>query len=297
MIAVDGLTKHFGGVTAVRDLSFEVEPGAVTGFIGPNGAGKTTTMRMILGLDRPSSGRAVVNGTSYASLANPTSVVGAVLDPNAMHKGRTVRTHLRWCARAAGIPAARIDDVLGQVGLGHADGRRIGALSLGMRQRLAIAVALLGRPSVLILDEPLNGLDPAGIVWIRGLLKDVAADGGTVFVSSHLMNEMQETADQVVLIAAGRLVACLGMGELLARASGTVRVAGDGVGNLRVPFEREGATVREDHDGALAVQGLDSRAIGRIALHQGVALEELSAQQGGLERAFLEMTSPTEATK
>ena len=297
MITVDGLTKRFGAVTAVLDLSFEVAAGAVTGFIGPNGAGKSTTMRMILGLDRPTSGRALVNGMEYATLRSPAHVVGAVLDPNAVHRGRTARAQLRWAAKAAGVPAHRSDEVLEQVGLAHAASRRIGALSLGMKQRLAIGVAILGRPSVLILDEPLNGLDPEGIVWMRGLLKNAAAAGGTVLISSHLMNEMQETADQVVLIAGGRLVASLGMEELVTRASGVVRVVGEDVGRLRAQLADEGATVSVGPDGRLDVRGVDSRAIGRMALDLHVVLDELSPERGGLEQTFLELTAPGEQVR
>ncbi len=291
MIMVDALTKRFGAVAAVHNLSFEVEDGTVTGFIGPNGAGKSTTMRMILGLDRPTSGRALVNGMEYARLKSPAHMVGAVLDPNAMHKGRTARAHLRWAAKAAGASGSRPDEVLEQVGLSYAASRRIGAHSLGMRQRLAIGVALLGRPSVLILDEPLNGLDPVGIVWMRGLLKNIAAEGGTVLISSHLMNEMQETADHVVLIAAGRLVASLGMEELLSRASGVVRVVGEDVGRLGSQLVREGATVRVGPDGRLNVTGIDSRSIGRMALELRVVLDELSPEYGGLEQTFMNLTS------
>ena len=229
----------------------------------------------------------------YARLSRPTAVVGAVLDPNAMHKGRTARAHLRWAAKAAGVPASRSDEVLEQVGLARATSRRIGALSLGMRQRLAIGVALLGRPSVLILDEPLNGLDPEGIVWMRGVLTDIAAAGGTVLISSHLMNE-QETADHVVLIAAGRLVASLGMEELVTGASGVVRVAGADLGSLPARLTGEGATVSVASDGRLDVSGIGSRAIGRIALELGVVLDELSPDRGGLEQTFLDLTSTLE---
>jgi ABC-2 type transport system ATP-binding protein len=232
-----------------------------------------------------------VDGVEYGALRSPATTVGAVLDPNAVHKGRTARQHLRWAAKAAGVPAARPGEVLEQVGLAHAGTRRIGALSLGMRQRLAIGVALLGRPSVLILDEPLNGLDPEGIVWMRGLLKGVAAKGGTVLISSHLMNEMQETADQVVLIAAGRLVASLGMEALVTRASGVVRVAGEDVARLRGPLVSRGATVLEAPDGVLDVSGVDARTIGRIALELQVVLDELSPERSGLEETFLELTA------
>jgi ABC-2 type transport system ATP-binding protein len=251
-------------------------------------------MRMILGLDRPTSGRALVNGQEYTRLESPAHQVGAVLNPDAMHQGRTVRAHLRWAAKAAGVPAVRPDEVLEQVGLAPAAALRIGTCSLGMKQRLAIGVALLGRPSVLILDEPLNGLDPQGIVWMRGLLEDVAAEGGTVLISSHLMNEMQETADQVVLIAAGRLVATLEMAELVTRASGVVRVVGEDVGRLSAPLVGEGARVQVGPDGALDVRGLDSRSIGRIALELHVVLDELSPERGGLEQTFMELTSTRE---
>lgn len=294
MITVDGLTKRFGAVTAVEDLNFEVEPGAVTGFVGPNGAGKSTTMRMILGLDKPSSGRALVNGEEYAALPAPAQTVGAVLNPHAVRKSRTVRSHLRWASKAAGVAPARIDTVLEQVGLGGAASKRIGALSLGMRQRMAIGVALLGRPSVLILDEPLNGLDPEGIIWMRTLLGDIAAEGGTVLVSSHLMNEMQETADHVVLIADGRLVASLGMGELKARTSGVTRVAGDGIASLREPLTRQGATVTDGADGALTVSGVDARTIGRTARDLRVSLAELTPERSGLEQTFMALTTKGE---
>ena len=233
MITVDALTKRFGTVTAVHDLSFEVAAGAVTGFIGPNGAGKSTTMRLILGLDRPTSGRALVNGMEYAAAQGPCAHGGGGARPERHAQGSDGASAPSMGGQSRGCPGAPYREVLEQVGLAHAASRRIGALSLGMKQRLAIGVALLGRPSVLILDEPLNGLDPEGIVWMRGLLENVAAKGGTVLISSHLMNEMQETADHVVLIAAGQLVANLGMEELVTRASGVIRVVGEDVGSLR----------------------------------------------------------------
>lgn len=295
MITVDALTKRFGPVEAVHELSFTVATGTVTGFIGPNGAGKSTTMRMILGLDRPTSGRALIDGTDYAKMAAPAAVVGAVLDPGAVQKGRTARAHLGWAARAVGVASTRVDEVLEQVGLGRAGGRRIRDLSLGMRQRLAVGVALLGEPSVLVLDEPLNGLDPEGIIWMRGLLRELAARGGTVLLSSHLMNEMQETADHVILIDSGRLVADLDMDELVSRASGIVRVAGEQATALREPLERAGATVTTGPDRVLSVRGIDSRTIGRIALDARVALDELSPERSGLERTFMELTAAKEA--
>lgn len=291
MITVERLTKRFGSVAAVDDVSFEVAGGRITGFIGPNGAGKSTTMRVILGLDRATSGRALVNGREFARVPAPAQTVGAVLDPNAMHRGRTARAHLGWAARAAGVAASRVDDVLTQVGLDAAAGRRIGELSLGMRQRLAIGVALLGRPSVLILDEPLNGLDPEGIVWMRGVLREVADGGGTVFLSSHLMNEMEETADHVVLIAAGKLVASLPMAELVAQASGAIRVVADDVEALRSPLRGAGATVGDTTDGALLVTGVEPRTVGRLALEHGVVLGELRRERSGLEHAFLSLVA------
>lgn len=295
MITVEALTKRFGSVEAVHQLSFTVADGTVTGFIGPNGAGKSTTMRMILGLDRPTSGRALIDGTEYARLSAPPTVVGAVLDPGAVQKGRTARAHLMWAAHAVGASSVRVDEVLEQVGLGQVGERRIRDLSLGMRQRLAVGVALLGDPSVLVLDEPLNGLDPEGIVWMRGLLRDLAARGGTVLLSSHLMNEMQETADHVILIDSGRLVASVGMAELVTTASGLVRVAGEEAAALRAPLERAGATVITGPDRVLSVRGIDSRAIGRIALEAGVVLDELSPERNGLERTFMELTEAKEA--
>jgi ABC-2 type transport system ATP-binding protein len=294
MITVENLAKRFGPVTAVQDLSFEVPAGAVTGFIGPNGAGKSTTLRVILGLDRPTSGRAQVNGVEYVRLSAPAREVGAVLDPHAVHRGRTGRDHVRWAAAAGGVSAARVDAVLDQVGLADAAARRIGAMSLGMRQRLAIAVALLGEPGVLVLDEPLNGLDPEGIVWVRGLLKDHAARGGTVLVSSHLLNELQETADRVVLIAGGHLLADLTMAELTTRTSGSTRVVTEDGTRFAETLARAGATVHPAADGALDVSGIDSRGIGRIAVEHQVVLVELTPARGRLEQAFLHLTAPME---
>ena len=294
MIAVRNLTKRFGPVTAVQGLSFDVPAGVVTGFIGPNGAGKSTTMRMILGLDRPSSGSATVDGVAYAGLPAPARAVGVVLDPHAVQRGRTARDHLRWAAVAAGVPSRRVPLVLDEVGLAHAATRRIGALSLGMRQRLAIAVALLGEPIALILDEPLNGLDPEGIVWVRTLLREHAARGGTVLISSHLLNELQETADRAVLIVDGRLVADLSMSELTTRASGVTRVVAPDSEHHAEALEPAGATVRRHAEGVLDVRGIDSAAIGRLALERRIALAELVPEHTGLEQAFLELTEPME---
>ena len=283
MIRVESLTKRFPGVTAVRDLSFEVPAGQVTGLIGPNGAGKSTTLRAILGLERPSEGRALIDELPYAELPAPAQVVGAVLDPQAVQPGRTARDHLGWAAAAIGAPRERVDDVLEEVGLTDAARRRAGALSLGMRQRLALAVALLGRPAVLVLDEPLNGLDPEGIVWLRGLVRRHAANGGTVLVSSHLLRELQETADRVVLIAQGRLVAERAMAEFTGSAT---RVVADA--SLSEALTRAGARVARD-GAALIVRGLSSREIGRIACDKRLPLTELTPQRDGLEAAFLRL--------
>src|SRR5690606_37553908 len=214
MIRVRGLTKRYGATTAVDHLDFDVHPGVVTGFLGPNGAGKSTTMRMILGLDTPTAGTATVNGRRYRDLPAPTREVGSLLDPGAAHPGRTARAHLLWLARGASLPHRRVEEVLDLVGLASAAHRRVGGFSLGMRQRLGIAAALLGDPGVLLFDEPVNGLDPEGIRWIRGLLRDLAAEGRTVLVSSHLMSEMQATADHVLVIGRGRLIADVGVAEL-----------------------------------------------------------------------------------
>lgn len=291
MIEVSQLTKRYGDVLAVDDLSFAVEPGTVTGFLGPNGAGKSTTMRMILGLDRPTSGDATLGGRRYRDLKAPSSVVGACLNPRAMQDGRTAAAHLRWVAAAAGADGAGIRPLLEKVGIARAADRRIGALSLGMRQRLGIAAALINDPQVLILDEPLNGLDPEGIVWVRTLLRELAERGRTVFVSSHLMNEMQETADHVVVIAGGKLRANLGIDELTARAAGMVRVAAERPETLADALRRAGAEVQAAGGTVLTVRGLDAAVIGQIAFQQGISLSELTPERAGLEAAFMELTA------
>lgn len=295
MISARGLTKRYGKVLAVDDLSFDVTPGAVTGFLGANGAGKSTTMRMVLGLDTPTSGAVTVGGKAYRDLAAPAREVGALLDPRCMHPGRSARGHLRWMADAAGISRARVDEVLGLVDVAHAADRRLGEFSLGMRQRVGIAGALLGDPGVLLLDEPLNGLDPEGIRWVRSLLQDLAAEGRTVFVSSHLMNEMEHTAQRVVVIGHGRLIDAVDVAELRGRAA-AVRVAPVDIAALPVlasVLRAAGGDAVDDTDG-LAVRGVPADRIGRLALEHGIALRELSLHTSGLEESFLALTGSGE---
>ena len=291
MISARELTKRHGDVLAVDGLSFDVGPGIVTGFLGANGSGKSTTLRMVLGLDRPTSGTVTVDGAALRDHRAPARVVGASLDPRCVHPGRTARGHLRWMAHAAGVGRGRVDDLLEQVGIAAAADRRIGALSLGMRQRLCIAGALLGDPGTVLLDEPLNGLDPDGVRWVRTLLRDLAARGRTVFVSSHLMHEMEETAQRVVVIGRGRLLAHVGVAELRERAGGVrVRPADPGAtpGLARI-LRDAGATV--DADGpVLEVRGVDAARVGVLACAHGVALGELTPHTGSLEDSFLALT-------
>lgn len=290
MISARALTKRYGSVTAVEELTFDVEPGTVTGFLGPNGAGKSTTMRMILALDTPTSGSVTVAGHAYRDLPSPSRVVGALLDPAAVHPRLRARTHLLAVARATAVSSARVDEALRVTGIAHAADRLVSALSLGMRQRLGLAVALLGDPEVLVLDEPLNGLDPEGIVWMRSLLQDRAARGRTVLVSSHLMNEMQETADHVVVIGKGRLIAQMSVAELTARAAESVRVVCDDPVALTRLAEAEGATVAVEGP-ALVVRGLDAGRVGEIALTHRLLVRELTPERAGLEAAFITLTA------
>ena len=289
MIEVRELSKRYGAVRAVDGLSFEVRPGYVTGFLGPNGAGKSTTMRAILGLDTPSSGSALVNGRRYADIGRPMFEVGALLDANAVHGGRSALNHLRCLARSNGIGTARVVQVLEQVGLAGAAGRRVAALSLGMKQRLGVAAALLGDPGVLLFDEPVNGLDPEGIRWIRDLMRGLAAEGRTVLVSSHLMSEMAVTADRVVVIGRGRLIVETSMEDLSDRFRRDVLVRTPDATGLRRALERAGATVSEDGD-ALAVQGLDAAGIADVAADRRIAVHELTPRSASLEDAYLELT-------
>ena len=291
MIEAVGVTKRYGPTLAVDDLSFAAQAGQVTGFLGPNGAGKSTTMRMGVGLDEPDSGRVTVNGRAYRDLRFPLREVGALLEAKAVHPGRSARGHLRWLADSNGIGRGRVDQVLEEVGLASVARRRAGSFSLGMGQRLGIAAALLGDPEVLLLDEPVNGLDPEGIQWVRKLLRSLAAEGRTVFVSSHLMSEMAQTADHLVVIGRGRLIADATVDEVIRSSSANhVRVVSPRAGALRTLIERHGASATADGDDALTVTGLECREVGEMAAGAGITLHELSPQQASLEEAFMEMT-------
>jgi ABC-2 type transport system ATP-binding protein len=291
MIEAAGLTKRYGGTTAVDDLSFTVPPGQVTGFLGPNGAGKSTTMRLILGLDAPDAGSVTVGGRPYAAWRRPLFQAGALLEAKAFHGGRTARNHLLCLADSNGISRSRVDEVLDLVGLASAARRRAGGFSLGMAQRLGIAAALLGDPPVLMLDEPVNGLDPEGVVWIRTLLRALAAEGRTVLLSSHLMSEMAMTADRLVIIGRGRLIAQASMADFLAAGSGgTVTVRSPQAAGLAARLAARGAVViRQDGD-ALAVTGTTPEAIGELARAEGIALTGLTADQATLEDRYMELT-------
>jgi ABC-2 type transport system ATP-binding protein len=290
VIEVQGLTKRFGSTLAVDDLSFEVRPGVVTGFLGPNGAGKSTTMRMILGLDRPTQGEALVDGHPYVKAKTPLGEVGALLDPKDVHGGRTARAHLRALARSNGLPTDRIDHVLGLTGLTEVAGRRIKGFSLGMAQRLGIAAAMLGNPQVLLFDEPVNGLDPEGILWIRTFMRSLAAEGRTVLVSSHLMSEMALTADHLVVIGRGRLLADAPTKSFVARYSkGQVRVRSDRQDELARLLADGGHEVAPV-EGLLQVTGMTTDEVAELAFGHGIMVRELFAQTSSLEAAFMQMT-------
>ncbi len=290
-IEAQGLSKRYGATVAVDGLSFTVRPGLVTGFVGPNGAGKSTTLRLILGLDAPDAGSALVNGRPYAELASPLREVGALLDARAAHPGRSARDHLRWLAASNGLPRRRVDEVLALVGLERAARRRVGGFSLGMAQRLGIAAALLGDPPILLLDEPVNGLDPEGIRWIRGLLRSLAAEGRAVLVSSHLMGELEGTADHLIVIGRGRLLADAGVRELLDGATGArVTVRTPEAAEVMAVLARAGATVTSTDVDTLTVAGLDAERIGDLAAEQGLRLYELSPQRASLEETFFDLT-------
>jgi ABC-2 type transport system ATP-binding protein len=295
-IEVSGLSKSFGTVRAVDDLTFRVEPGAVTGFLGPNGAGKTTTLRMLLGLIRPDRGSATIAGTAYPDIAAPTTVVGAALDASGFHPARTGRAHLRVYCAVNGFAPHRADEVLELVGLAAAGRRRIGGYSLGMRQRLALAVAILGDPQVLVLDEPANGLDPEGIVWMRRLLRDFAAQGRTVLVSSHVLTEMQQLVDHVVIIDKGRLRFQGPVADLAGSQGTAVEVRTGQPEDLRAALAAYDG-VKVDSDGAerLLVSGLDAATVGHAAFAAGVELQWLSEQPGDLERLFFTLTSDADS--
>jgi ABC-2 type transport system ATP-binding protein len=289
MITVSGLTKKYGDRTVVADVSFTLEPGTVTGFLGPNGAGKTTTMRMITGLIPSSSGTALVDGRPYAELSNPGAVMGTLLDAGAVHPGRTGRTHLRLLATALGVPDPRVDEVLALVGLTDAAGRRIRGYSLGMRQRLGIASALLADPPVLMFDEPANGLDPEGIRWMRGLLRGHAARGGTVLLSSHLLGEVEHTVDRLLVIGGGRIVADGPVSSLLGSDGVAVRAVDSAA--LARDLTAAGLAVQPTDDGDLVVSGADAARVGVVAAAGGHVLLELRPVARGLEDLFFQLTT------
>jgi ABC-2 type transport system ATP-binding protein len=291
MIEVDRLRRRFGAVTAVDGLSFTVRPGRVTGFLGPNGAGKTTTMRLILGLDRPTSGTALVGGRRYQTVIRPLHQVGSLLDATAVHAGRTAHEHLLSIAQSNGIGRARVAQMLALTGLETVAGRRAGGFSLGMKQRLGIAAALLGDPPVLMFDEPVNGLDAEGVHWIRGLLKSMAAEGRTVFVSSHLMSEMALTADHLIIIGRGRLLADTATDRFVAaNARHDVLVRSSRSAELTGLLAERGATVSQQDDGGLSVTGLDAPAVADLAAAHGIPVHELTPRSASLEQAYLDIT-------
>jgi ABC-2 type transport system ATP-binding protein len=286
------LSKRYGSRLAVDDLSFTVEPGKVTGFLGPNGAGKSTTMRLLLGLDRPGRGQARIGGRPYRDLRFPLRAAGALLEAQAFHPGRSARNHLRCLAQTHGLPPRRVDEVIALTGLGGVAGKRAGGFSLGMRQRLGIAAALLGDPQALLLDEPVNGLDPEGVLWIRTLIKQLAAEGRTVLVSSHLMNEMAVTADHLIVIGRGRLLADCPAAEFTGRQSRQrVLVRTPDAARLAGIVTAEGARAEPGADGALAITGMPAPRIAELAAQAGIAVYELTPQRASLEQAFMELTA------
>jgi ABC-2 type transport system ATP-binding protein len=318
LIEVDGLTKIFGRKIAVDHLTFTVQPGRVTGFLGPNGAGKSTTMRLILGLDRPQSGTATIDGLPYRSLPDPLRTVGALLEAKSVHTGRSARNHLLFLAQTQGLPASRADEMLDLVGLTDVANKRAGSFSLGMSQRLGIAAALLGDPQVLLLDEPVNGLDPEGVLWVRNLMKHLAGQGRTILVSSHLMNEMAVTADHLIVIGRGRLIANASTAEVIARGTErSVRVltpdadrlsalisaeggavtrddqgpGGRATGYVAADGQASGASASADGAGLLTVRNMEARRIGELAASASIVLYELTPQLASLEEAFMELTS------
>jgi ABC-2 type transport system ATP-binding protein len=295
-IAIEGLTKRFGNVVAVDDLSFKVDQGTVTGFLGPNGAGKTTTLRMLLGLVTPTSGTTRIQGRPFRELADPLRHVGAVLEAANFHPGRTARNHLRVVTIAAGLPRLRVDEVLAQVDLDRAADRRVGGFSLGMRQRLALATALLGDPEVLVLDEPANGLDPEGIHWLREFLRHLADQGRTVLVSSHVLAEVAQTVDQVVIIAHGRLVTQSTLAALNARTEQGVRVRTPAAEALRALLATKGIHADLTGPDQLVVTGTTTEAVGPAAAAAGIVIYEMAAERSNLEEVFLQLTSTQGAT-
>ena len=295
MIEVAGLTKQYKSVRAVDDLTFKVEPGQVTGFLGPNGAGKSTTMRMILGLDKPTAGTALVHGKPYRELKNPLREVGALLDAKAVHSNRTAANHLTWMAQANGIPTSRVDEVLGLVGLADVAGKKAGGFSLGMGQRLGLAAALLGDPGVLILDEPVNGLDPEGIRWVRSLVRALAAEGRTVLISSHLLAEMAQTADHLVVIGRGRLLANQRTYDFVKEnSSSSVIVRSEHLREFGSALKEAGISYHESADEeqrpTLVIPHQTTDYVGQLAYSTGVPLTELTLHRASLEEAYVAMT-------
>jgi len=291
MIEAHALTKRYGDKTAVDDISFTIAPGSVTGFLGPNGAGKSTTMRMIMGLDRPTSGTVTVNGKPYAQHRAPLAEVGALLDAKAVHTGRSARSHLRTMAATHNIPATRVDEVIEMTGLATVAGKRVGGFSLGMGQRLGIASAMLGDPRTLILDEPVNGLDPEGVQWVRRLVRSLADEGRTVFLSSHLMSEMAQTADQLLVIGRGRIIAAGPVQEVIDSVSAAaVRVRTPRAAELAELIRSDDVVVTSPAPGTLEVRGIDAARIGDVACASGIALHELSPRSASLEEAYMSLT-------
>ncbi|HSD02105.1 MAG TPA: ABC transporter ATP-binding protein [Gaiellales bacterium] len=295
VVSIEGLTKRFGSITAVNELSFSLAPGTITGFLGPNGAGKTTTLRVLLGLAAPTGGRALVFGRSYGDVADPALRIGAVLEATDFHPGRSGRDHLRTLSRAARLPDSRVDEVLRVVELEGAARRRVKGYSLGMRQRLGLASALLGGPELLVLDEPANGLDPEGVRWLREFLRRFAHEGRTVLVSSHVLAEVAQTVDNVVIINRGRLVIAAPLTELTARLGGGVRVRSPQLSDLGRALEAEGIAAQTDGAGVLHVHGTPSDRVGEIAAAAGVVLHELAPEASSLEEVFLDLTSEERA--
>ena len=291
VVKAEALTKRFGEISAVTDLSFALEAGTITGFLGPNGAGKTTTLRMVLGLAAPTTGRALVFDKPYAELTRPALRIGAVLEATDFHPGRSGRDHLRMLARAVDVPDSRVDEVLSMVELGNAARRRVKGYSLGMRQRLGLAAALLGDPELLILDEPANGLDPEGVRWLRDFLRRLATEGRTVLVSSHVLAEVAQTVDQVLIISRGRLIIESPLAELTARAGGAVRVRSGDPSRLAGALRGSDLQVTTGVDQSLLVNGASSKRVGEIAFAAGVPVYELLTEGGSLEEIFLQLTS------
>jgi len=291
-ISVSGLRKRFGSTVALDGMSFTVGPGQVTGFVGPNGAGKSTTMRVILGLDAAEAGTALVGGRPYRTLPHPLTHLGSLLDAGALQPSRSARNHLLWLAHSQGLPARRVDEVVEQAGLASVIRRKAGGFSLGMRQRLGIAAALLGDPPVLMLDEPFNGMDPEGIVWMRGFLRGLAGQGRAVLVSSHLMSELQDTADHLVIVGRGTVIADTSTRELLAAASGDRVIVRTSAGQQAITvLERAGATVAVPGPGLLAVSGLAADRVARVLGESGVPFSEVAAHRASLEEAYLSLTA------